>query len=351
MKRSNMDCTVPKALYEDLLKYAKEGNAECQNYIGYYILQSETPEGVEINEDPIDLIRQSAEQGWPAAQYNLGLLYEQGYYVEKDEHLAFEWYSKTAEKESTEGMTAVGLCYYKGMGVTHDLEQALTWLTKAAEGQDMRAQLLLAEIYAKDERCHDKDKALHWFCEVAEKDPIRDAELKKFVLVPPYYDQVPPEPQLWYKVVLHFSDIDMLCIFPLKDKDVQTLNDEKEKIQAAGELTDEEIQSGVYGEGIVDCIDWQWYVDRYETTQMRYEYPVSVDLEHPLTRDELDWYPPAPDPLTEEGFQKLLEKARQGNVIAMSQVADCYKCGNGTEKNQEQMIYWGNKYLDSMKNR
>jgi hypothetical protein len=30
-------------------------------------------------------------------------------------------------------------------------------------------------------------------------------------------------------------------------------------------------------------------------------------------------------------------------------VADCYKCGNGTEKNTEQMIYWGNKYLDSVK--
>jgi TPR repeat protein len=243
------------------------------------------------------------------------------------------------------------MCYYNGIGVTPDLDKALSWLNKAAEEKDARAQLLLAEIYAKDNRCKDKDKALFWFCEAAKHDMIRDAELKKFVLVPPYYDQVPPQPQLWYKVILHFSDIDMLCIFPLKDQHIQILHDEVEKLREAGDLTEEEIKTGVYGEGVVDCIDWNGYVNLYETTQMRYEYPVSIDLEHPLTRNELDFYPPAPDPLTEEGFQKLLEKAKQGDVIAMSQVADCYKCGNGTERNKEQMIYWGNKYLDSINNR
>ena len=346
-----MEHRIPKAIYESLLKYAKEGNAECQNYIGYYILQAETPEGVEIHEDPIEMIRQSAEKGWPAAQYNLGLLYEQGLYLDKDERQAFEWYCKAAQQGSTEGMTAVGMCYYNGSGVKAYLKQAISWLTKAAEEGDMRAQLLLAEIYAKDDRCKNKNKTLYWFCKVAEKDPLREAELKQFVLVPPYYDQVPPEPQLWYKVVLHFSDIDMLCIFPLKNAHAQILYDEMEKMRGAGELTEEEILSGVYGEGVVDCIDWQWYVDRYETTQMRYEYPVSIDLGHPLTRDEMDFYPTTPDPLTPEQFEQLLEKAKHGDVIAMSQVADCYKCGNGTEKNTEQMIYWGNRYLDNVKNR
>jgi len=163
--------------------------------------------------------------------------------------------------------------------------------------------------------------------------------------------EVPPKPQLWYKVVLHFSDIDMLCIYPLKDAHVQILYDEMEKMREAGELTEEEISSGVYEEGVVDSIDWQWYVDRYEKTLMRYEYPVSVDLGHPLTRADLDWYPDDPGPLTPEKFGQLLEKAKQGNVMAMSQVSDCYKCGNGTEKNTEQMVYWGNKYLEEMHKR
>ena len=260
MRRCEMDEKAQKAVFETLLKYAREGNAECQNYIGYYILQAETPEGVEVNEDPVEMIRLSAEQGWPAAQYNMGLLCEEGFFVKKDEQKAFEWYSKAAKQRCLEAMTALGLCHYKGVGVPVDLANALSWLTRAAEEKDSRAQLLLAEIYAKDERCLDKDKALYWFCQLAKDDPIRGAVLQKFVLLPPYYDQLPPE--------AHY---------------------------------------------------------------------------------EMDWYPPYPKMLTQEEFYDLLEKAERGDVIAMCQVADCYKEGNGTERNIEQMIYWGNKYLDSMR--
>ena len=255
-----MDQAVEKAVFETLLKYAKEGNAECQNYIGYYILQAETPEGVTVNEDPVEMIRQSAEQGWPAAQFNMGLLCEEGFFVEKDERQAFEWYSRAAKQKCLEAMTALGLCHYKGIGVPADLTNALSWLTTAAEEDDSRAQLLLAEIYAKDERCQNKDQALYWFCRMAQDDPIRCAALQKYVLVPPYYDQVPPE--------AHY---------------------------------------------------------------------------------EMDWYPPYPKMMTREEFCELLAKAEHGDVIAMCQVADCYKEGNGTERNIEQMVYWGNKYLDSMR--
>ncbi len=153
---------------------------------------------------------------------------------------------------------------------------------------------------------------------------------------------------LWYKVVLHFSDIDMLCIFPLKERDVETLYNEKEKLLAAGELTDEEIQTGVYGEGIVDSIDWQWYVDRYETTLMRYEYPVSVDLEHPLTHAELAKYPSYPDPLTDDGFRQLIAQAERCNIVAMQQVADCYQCGNGTTRDDAKMKCCHSRYIKAL---
>ena len=265
-----MSCrTIPKVIFDSLLKYAKEGNAECQNYIGYYIIEGETPEGVEIHEDPVELIRQSAEQGWPAAQYNLGLLYEQGYYVDEDGAKAFEWYLKAAMQGSTEGMTSVGMCYYNGIGVTPDLRKALSWLNKAAMSKDARAQLLVGEIYAKDHRCQHKDKALMWFCEAAKHDLTRDAVLKKFVFVPPFYGPLPMG-------------------------------------------------------------------------------SISINLKDLQIDEEADWYPPYPDPMTEEEFAALLEKAKAGDVPAMCHVADCYKVGNGTEVNVEQLIYWGNRYLDAI---
>ena len=54
--------------FEGTLKRAREGNALSQNLLGIWILNSQLPDGVEVNEDPFELIRLSAEQGFPTAQ-------------------------------------------------------------------------------------------------------------------------------------------------------------------------------------------------------------------------------------------------------------------------------------------
>ena len=176
-KRENKEIST----FEGTLKHAREGNALSQNLLGLWILNSELPEGVEVDEDPFELIRLSAEQGFPTAQYNMGVIHETGYlWVEKDEKQAFEWYRKAANQGCTEAMTAVGYCLYKGIGVEPNLSNALSWLKEAATRGDSRGQLFLAEIYAKDERCFNKDEALYWFCQLAQHDPIRNPELRGY---------------------------------------------------------------------------------------------------------------------------------------------------------------------------
>ena len=64
--------------FEGTLKRAKEGNALSQNLLGLWILHGDLPEGVEVDEDPFELIRMSAEQGFAAAQYNMGVILETG---------------------------------------------------------------------------------------------------------------------------------------------------------------------------------------------------------------------------------------------------------------------------------
>ena len=118
--------------FEGTLKRAKEGNALSQNLLGLWILHGDLPEGVEVDEDPFELIRLSAEQGFAAAQYNMGVILETGLG------------GKTAD------------AVIKG---------------------DMRGQLLLAEIYAKDERCYNKDEALYWFCQLSQHESLRTPEL------------------------------------------------------------------------------------------------------------------------------------------------------------------------------
>ncbi len=118
--------------FEGTLKRAREGNALSQNLLGLWILHGDLPEGVEVDENPFELIRMSAEQGFAAAQYNMGVILE----------------------------TGLG-------GKTAD----------AATKGDMRGQLLLAEIYTKDERCCNKDEALYWFCQLSQRESLRTPEL------------------------------------------------------------------------------------------------------------------------------------------------------------------------------
>lgn len=169
--------------FEGTLRRAKDGNALSQNLLGLWILHSELPENVEVSEDPFELIRSSAEQGFPAAQYNMGVILETGYmWIEKDEKLAFEWYRKAAHRGCAEAMTAVGRCLYKGIGIEPNLSDALSWLKEAATRGDSRGQLLLAEIYAKDKRCCNRDEALYWFCQLSQHESLRTPELIGYAL-------------------------------------------------------------------------------------------------------------------------------------------------------------------------
>jgi len=164
--------------FEGTLKRAREGNALSQNLLGIWILNSQLPDGVEVNEDPFELIRLSAEQGFPTAQYNMGIIHETGcLWMQKDEKQAFEWYRKAANRGCAEAMTAVGMCLYKGVGTEPNLSDALSWLKEAATQGEQRGQLFLAEILAKDERCCDKDEALYWFCQLARHESLRNPEL------------------------------------------------------------------------------------------------------------------------------------------------------------------------------
>ena len=168
--------------FEGTLKRAREGNALSQNLLGIWILNSQLPDGVEVNEDPYELIRLSAEQGFPTAQYNMGVILETGYlWMQKDEKQAFEWYRKAANQGCAAAMAAVGICLYNGVGTEPNLFDALSWLKEAATQGEQRGQLFLAEILAKDERCCDKNEALYWFCQLARHESLRNPELRGFV--------------------------------------------------------------------------------------------------------------------------------------------------------------------------
>jgi TPR repeat protein len=75
-----------------------------------------------------------AEQGDANAQYNLGLRYDFGQGVPKNDALAVKWYRLAAEQGDADAQTNLGAMYANGEGVPKDDVLAYMWSNLAAAG-------------------------------------------------------------------------------------------------------------------------------------------------------------------------------------------------------------------------
>jgi len=91
----------------------------------------------------IKQFRALAVQGDANAQYDLGLMYQNGEGVTADDKEAFAWFRKAAENGLAQAQTQVGLMYYTGVGIPQDDTEAAAWFRKATEQgfTDSRADL------------------------------------------------------------------------------------------------------------------------------------------------------------------------------------------------------------------
>src|SRR3979411_1343357 len=72
--------------------------------------------------------RPIAEQGDPAVQFNLGLLYLDGPGVRLDLDQAVRWFNRSAEQGYDKAQLNLGALYSVGKGVKRDYVQAYKWL-------------------------------------------------------------------------------------------------------------------------------------------------------------------------------------------------------------------------------
>jgi hypothetical protein len=75
---------------------------------------------------------QAARQDYPKAQYNLGLLYEDGRGVKQNYGQAAYWYDKAAKAGFTEAQNNLGVLYASGHGVKKDSKRAEKLFSEAA---------------------------------------------------------------------------------------------------------------------------------------------------------------------------------------------------------------------------
>lgn len=99
-------------------------------------------------EQQFKTLQQKAEQGDAEAQFNLGVMYTNGYGVWQDYAQAAAWFLKAAEHGDAMAQIALGYAYAKGQGVSQDDVQAVAWYRKAAEQGYADAQSNLGVMYA-----------------------------------------------------------------------------------------------------------------------------------------------------------------------------------------------------------
>jgi TPR repeat protein len=87
-----------------------------------------------------------AELGDAEAQYNLGVMFDQGASVDQDLAKAASWYRKAAEQGFRDAQTNLGMMYCHGEGVPSDHSEASKWLQLAVDNGDTEAAALLRQL-------------------------------------------------------------------------------------------------------------------------------------------------------------------------------------------------------------
>ena len=112
----------------------------------------------------LELYETLAGQGNAEAQFQLGLMYEQGLGTDVDRQTAQRYYQQAAEQQSPQALDALGTLYLKGEGVIQNFKESLRLFQQAAAQGYPQAQHNLGIAYADGKGTfRDPVKAHMWF--------------------------------------------------------------------------------------------------------------------------------------------------------------------------------------------
>jgi len=124
-------------------------------------------------------LRQAAQEGNPAAIFQIARRYTDGLGVEKDLSEAALWYERAANIDFAPAQYVIGNFHEKGIGLEKDLKTAANWYVKAADAGNIVAMHNLAVLHATPgalTETPDMAQAFKWF-EKAADNGIRDSQV------------------------------------------------------------------------------------------------------------------------------------------------------------------------------
>ena len=135
-----------KAAIREFEPLAVSGVAAAQFYIG---LMFDNGEGLpQSHQRAMGWYLKAAKQGYAPAQSNLGVIYERGTNVDLSLKEAVSWYRKAAARGYAPAQFNLGLLYYNGRGdILRSYKEAASWYLKAAEQGYAVAQNSVGNMY------------------------------------------------------------------------------------------------------------------------------------------------------------------------------------------------------------
>lgn len=98
----------------------------------------------------------AALRGEVKAQYETGVMFEQGLGTDINQSMAVKWYEKAAIQGYKDAQFNLGIMYASGRGVEQNIQFAMMWFASAAKQGDVEARKLLNDIienkYEQQER-------------------------------------------------------------------------------------------------------------------------------------------------------------------------------------------------------
>ncbi len=105
-----------------------------------------------------------AEAGEVDAQYRLGIMYQNGLGVVRNELLAMKWMVAAANQDFPLAQHGLGFMYMEGDCVAKNGEKAVLWFSRAAEQGMAGSQTTLAMMYETGNGVdQDLDEARKWY--------------------------------------------------------------------------------------------------------------------------------------------------------------------------------------------
>ncbi len=114
----------------DWYRKAKRAQKPNQAKATFYKQKNDKLEEVEYDEIFQDLIKQ-AKDGNAEVQYSVAKIYDEGFLIPRDFTKALEWYKKSAQNNYKDAQYTLGYLYCRGIGVEKNMKFANDWLLKS----------------------------------------------------------------------------------------------------------------------------------------------------------------------------------------------------------------------------